>query len=202
MRTGTDRPPGRIDRFQVVALSLSASPSAHPVGARTMSRTTFQKAVLLVLLTATAPAVAVQLSAQASTGGASSSPGAAPAAPRVSARRTAIATWFGPGFYGQTTACGQTLTPVLVGVANRTLPCGTLVRVSYKGHRLTLPVIDRGPYANGADWDLTAEAARALGIEDTVRIRARVVGSVPNSSTLGLPPGAPATALAGGASAG
>jgi hypothetical protein len=63
-------------------------------------------------------------------------------------------------------------------------------------------VIDRGPYANGADWDLTAEAARALGIEDTVRIGARVVGSVPNSPTLGLPPGAPAAALAGGASAG
>jgi rare lipoprotein A (peptidoglycan hydrolase) len=170
-----------------------------------MLRTTFQKTVLLVLLTATAGAVAVPLSAQASTGGTSSLPGTAPAAPRVDVRRTAIATWFGPGFYGQTTACGQTLTPVLVGVANRWLRCGTLVRVSYRGHRLTLPVIDRGPYANGADWDLTAEAARALGIEDTVRIRARVVGSVPNSPTLGLPPAAPAApaaALAGGASAG
>jgi len=63
-------------------------------------------------------------------------------------------------------------------------------------------VIDRGPYANGADWDLTAQAARALGIEDTVRIRARVVGSVPNNAALGLPPSAPATALTGGASAG
>ena len=171
-----------------------------------MLRTTFQKTVLLVLLTATTGAVPVPLSAQASTGGASSAPGAAPDAPRVapraSVRRTAIATWFGPGFYGQTTACGQTLTPVLVGVAHRTLPCGTLVRVSYRRHLLTLPVIDRGPYANGADWDLTAEAARALGIEDTVRIRARVVGSVPNSPTLGLPPGAPAAALAGGARAG
>jgi len=171
-----------------------------------MLRTTFQKTVVLVLLTATAGAVPVHLSARASTGGVASSPGAAPAAPRstphVSARNTAIATWFGPGFYGQTTACGQTLTPVLVGVAHRTLPCGTLVRVSYKGHRLTLPVIDRGPYANGADWDLTAQAARALGIEDTVRIRARVVGSVPNNAALGLPPSAPATALTGGASAG
>ena len=167
-----------------------------------MLRTRFQKTVLLVLLTATAGTVAVPLSANASTGGTAGVPGTAPAAPRVGVRGTAIATWFGPGFYGQTTACGQTLTPVLVGVANRRLPCGTLVSVSYRRHRLTLPVIDRGPYANGADWDLTAEAARALGIEDTVRIRARVVGSVPNSPTLGLPPGAPAAALAGGASAG
>jgi rare lipoprotein A len=167
-----------------------------------MLRTSFQKTVLLVLLTGTVGAVLLPLVAQASTGGVSSSPGAPGAAPRVSARRTAIATWFGPGFYGQTTACGQTLTPALVGVAHRKLPCGTLVRVIYRRHGLTLPVIDRGPYANGADWDLTAEAARALGIEDTVRIRARVVGSVPNSPTLGLPPGAPAAALAGGASAG
>jgi rare lipoprotein A (peptidoglycan hydrolase) len=167
-----------------------------------MLRTTFHKTVSLVLLTAAAGAVFLPLGAHASTGGVWSSPGPAPAAPRVSARRTAIATWFGPGFYGQTTACGQTLTPALVGVAHRTLACGTLVRVIYRRHGLTLPVIDRGPYANGADWDLTAEAARALGIEDTVRIRARVVGSVPNSPTLGLPPDAPAAALAGGASAG
>jgi rare lipoprotein A (peptidoglycan hydrolase) len=167
-----------------------------------MLRTTFQKTVLLVLLTATAGVPAVPLSAQASTGGVSSSPRTAPAAPHVGVRKMAIATWFGPGFYGQTTACGQTLTPLLVGVAHRTLPCGTLVSLSYGRHRLTLPVIDRGPYANGADWDLTAEAARALGIEDTVRIRARVVGSVRNSPTLGLPPGVPAATLAGGASAG
>ncbi len=46
---------------------------------------------------------------------------------------TGIATWFGPGFYGKQTACGQTLTPSVVGVANRTLPCGTLIKVSYAG---------------------------------------------------------------------
>ena len=71
-----------------------------------MLRTTFQKTVLLVLLTATAGTVAVPLSANASTGGTAGVPGTAPAAPRVGVRGTAIATWFGPGFYGQTTACG------------------------------------------------------------------------------------------------
>ena len=50
-----------------------------------------------------------------------------------------IATWFGPGFYGQKTACGQTMSPIIVGVASRTLPCGTLVLVNYRGHRLTVP---------------------------------------------------------------
>jgi peptidoglycan lytic transglycosylase len=114
-----------------------------------------------------------------------------------------IATWFGPGFYGQKTACGQTMTPVVVGVANRTLRCGTLVRVTYRGHALVLPVIDRGPYAhNGASWDLTAGAANALEVSETVRVSIRVVGSTPNIPTLGAPPVTAAEALSGGAQAG
>jgi rare lipoprotein A (peptidoglycan hydrolase) len=99
-----------------------------------------------------------------------------------------IATWFGPGFYGQKTACGQTMTPVVIGVASRTLPCGTLVLVNYRSHRLTVPVIDRGPYAkNGAVWDLTAGAASALTIEDTVRIKTKIVGRAANTPDLGAP---------------
>ena len=89
-----------------------------------------------------------------------------------------------------------------MGVANRKLPCGTLVKVTFHGQRLTVPVVDRGPYGNGADWDLTAAAAQALGIEDTVHISTAVVGAVPNTPTLGLPPGAPVSALTGGAIAG
>jgi rare lipoprotein A (peptidoglycan hydrolase) len=113
-----------------------------------------------------------------------------------------IATWFGPGFYGNKTACGQTLTPTVVGVANRTLPCGTLVLVTYAGHALTLPVLDRGPYSHIADWDLTSGAAQSLGITETVRIHTRVVGSLPNTPTLGLPAVPPSAALVGGALAG
>ncbi len=121
---------------------------------------------------------------------------------QITVYRPALSTYFGPGFYGQQTACGQTLSPLLVGVANRTLPCGTLVEVSYAGHSLTVPVIDRGPYANGADWDLTEGAAVALGIGETVRIGTLVVGAAANTPTLGLPPGAEATAATGGAVAG
>ena len=52
-----------------------------------------------------------------------------------------------------------------------------------------MPVIDRGPYAhNGAQWDLTTQAARALGMSNTARLRTKIVGSVPNTPTLGLPP--------------
>jgi rare lipoprotein A (peptidoglycan hydrolase) len=114
-----------------------------------------------------------------------------------------IATFFGPGLYGRHTACGQTLTPEVVGVANRTLPCGTLVQVTYAGHALTVPVLDRGPYSHSASWDLTVGAAHALGITETVRIGAHVIGKTANSPALGLPTGASSTATAtGGAAAG
>ncbi len=107
---------------------------------------TLAKTTLLVLAVALLCAGAVSPTALAATGGASA-PGAptsgTPVAPSTKAQ---IATWFGPGFYGQKTACGQTMSPVIVGVASRTLPCGTLVLVNYKGHRLTVPVIDRCPY--------------------------------------------------------
>jgi len=125
---------------------------------------------------------------------------AAPSGHRI--RPSGIATWFGPGFYGHKTACGQTLTPEVVGVANRTLPCGTLVKVTYAGHSLVVPVLDRGPYGHlGAAWDLTAGAAQALGITETVRIDTRLIGSTLNSPTLGLPALPQTSTLAGGAAA-
>lgn len=166
-------------------------------------RTPFSKISMLAVLAAGACAGFVA-DASATTGG-SSAPSTP--APTSAVHKAALATWFGPGFYGHETACGQTLTPAVVGVANRTLPCGTLVKFSYKGHTATVPVIDRGPYAhNGAQWDLTSGAAIALGMSDTARLSTRVVGSVPNTPTLGLPPGAAEEAAklagTGGAAAG
>ncbi|MDQ6607773.1 MAG: septal ring lytic transglycosylase RlpA family protein [Actinomycetota bacterium] len=90
----------------------------------------------------------------------------------VTVYRPSLATQYGPGFYGQKTACGQTLRGHTIGVANRTLPCGTPVAVYYRGRTLIVPVIDRGPYANGADWDLTEAAGQALGIAGTAKIGA------------------------------
>lgn len=81
--------------------------------------------------------------------------------------KPAKATWYGPGFYGRRTACGQKMTRTLVGVAHRWLPCGTKVAVMYGGRTMTVPVVDRGPYANGAHWDLTIAAAQALDFRFT-----------------------------------
>jgi rare lipoprotein A (peptidoglycan hydrolase) len=168
-------------------------------------RTTFMRKTLPAVLVALLSCGAFAVGALADTGGVAA--GTSPAGVKA-VHRTGIATWFGPGFYGKKTACGQVMTPALVGVANRTLPCGTLVKVSYRGHLLTLPVIDRGPYSHiGAEWDLTTGAALTLGVEETVRIGTRIVGSAPNTPTLGLPPGAlsaapPVAAATGGAVAG
>ncbi|MBA2505006.1 MAG: hypothetical protein H0V29_03570 [Thermoleophilaceae bacterium] len=80
------------------------------------------------------------------------------------------ATWYGPGFYGNRTACGERLTRSTQGIAHRTLPCGTQVAISYKGRSVTVPVIDRGPFANGADVDLAGATAKRLGVNATVRV--------------------------------
>jgi peptidoglycan lytic transglycosylase len=72
--------------------------------------------------------------------------------------------WYGPTFYGHRTACGYAMTTDLLGVAHRSLPCGTLVsfRNPANGRSLILPVVDRGPYVNGRTWDLTGGACLAL----------------------------------------
>jgi rare lipoprotein A (RlpA)-like double-psi beta-barrel protein len=80
------------------------------------------------------------------------------------------ATWYGPGLYGNRTACGQVLRPGTVGVAHRTLPCGTPVKFAYRGRQLVTTVIDRGPYSDGSAWDLTNGARRALAFEGSDRV--------------------------------
>ena len=84
----------------------------------------------------------------------------------------AIATWYGPGFFGRQTACGIELTESTVGVAHRKLPCGTQVQIAFRERAIVVPVIDRGPFANDADWDLTQAAAQQLGMSGTSRIGA------------------------------
>lgn len=94
---------------------------------------------------------------------------------RVTVYRRVTATWYGPGFYGNRTACGQRLTRSTQGVAHKTLPCGTKVAVRVNGRSTVVPVIDRGPYARGVAYDLAAATAKRLGVAHTVRIGAAVV---------------------------
>jgi rare lipoprotein A (peptidoglycan hydrolase) len=86
---------------------------------------------------------------------------------RVNAYRPAEASYYGPGLYGGGLACGGTLTPSKLGVANKTLPCGARVTLRYRGHTVTVPVIDRGPYAGNREYDLTSATKAKLGFPST-----------------------------------
>jgi rare lipoprotein A (peptidoglycan hydrolase) len=127
------------------------------------------------------------VSAQASTGGASSYTafgGSSPEGQAIvfSPMKTAGASWYGPGLWGHKTACGQTLRPETLGVANKTLPCGTTVKFVYHGHALITQVIDRGPYVKGRAWDLTAAASEALGFEGVGLLRYAVAMNLARQS--------------------
>jgi hypothetical protein len=78
--------------------------------------------------------------------------------------RLAGASWYGGG---GTMACGGSLTSSTLGVANKTLPCGTLVTLRYDGRTVRVPVVDRGPYVAGREFDLTEATKHALGFGDT-----------------------------------
>jgi rare lipoprotein A len=142
----------------------------------TMARLAFAVAALTVLVLLVAPR------SQAATGGAAST-APAPAETTTASTfdeaeltftpfRTAGASWYGgTSMWGRSTACGQTLRPSTIGVANKTLPCGTPVKFVWHGRSIVAPVIDRGPYIRGRAWDLTSAAAEALEFEGVGRIR-------------------------------
>jgi len=79
---------------------------------------------------------------------------------RLNVYRLAQASWYGGG--GEL-ACGGELTSATMGVANKTLPCGTEVTLRYDGRSVRVAVIDRGPYVAGREFDLTEATKQALG---------------------------------------
>jgi rare lipoprotein A len=82
---------------------------------------------------------------------------------RLNVYRTAYASWYGPGLYGNRLGCGGTLQADRLGVAHKSLPCGTMVTLKHGRRSLRVPVIDRGPYVGGREYDLTAATAQRLG---------------------------------------
>jgi hypothetical protein len=83
---------------------------------------------------------------------------------RLNVYRLAEASWYGGG---GGLACGGELTSSTMGVANKTLPCGTLVTLRYGDRTVQVRVIDRGPYVAGREFDLTEATKQALGFGDT-----------------------------------
>jgi len=83
---------------------------------------------------------------------------------RLNVYRLAGASWYGGG---GGLACGGELTSATMGVANKTLPCGSRVTLHYGDRTVSVRVIDRGPYVAGREFDLTEATKRALGFGDT-----------------------------------
>ncbi|HEY1854506.1 MAG TPA: septal ring lytic transglycosylase RlpA family protein [Solirubrobacterales bacterium] len=130
---------------------------------------------MAITLTALAGLSAIP-AAQAATGGASGYEAAPPTTATgeeaaFGPMRYAGASWYGgTTMWGRTTACGVVLRPTTIGVAHKSLPCGTVVRFVYEGRTITAPVIDRGPYVKGRAWDLTEAASEAIGLEGVGRV--------------------------------
>ena len=118
-----------------------------------------------------------QFRARPATAASADSTGAASASEvrRMTVYKTVTSTWYGPGFYGNRTACGQRLTTSTIGVAHKTLPCGTKVALRANGRSIVVPVIDRGPYARGVTYDLTRATAEQLGVMHTAQIGAAIL---------------------------
>lgn len=79
----------------------------------------------------------------------------------------ALASWYGPGFYGNLTANGEVYTGEQYTTAHKTLPFGTRVRVTnpVTGQSITVRVNDRGPFIGNREFDLSSAAASAVGLK-------------------------------------
>ena len=77
-----------------------------------------------------------------------------------------MASWYGPGFHGRLTANGERYNQQGLTAAHKTLPFGTKVRVTNlrNGQSVIVRINDRGPYAHGRVIDLSAGAARTIGV--------------------------------------
>jgi rare lipoprotein A len=78
------------------------------------------------------------------------------------------ASWYGPGFHGRTAASGERFNQNAMTAAHKTLPFGTMVRVTDQrtGRSINVKINDRGPYHGGRIIDLSKAAATKLGFRD------------------------------------
>jgi len=74
------------------------------------------------------------------------------------------ASWYGPGFHGKQTASGERFNQNAMTAAHKTLPFGTLVRVTNlnNGRSVEVVINDRGPFVRGRIIDMSKGAARRI----------------------------------------
>ncbi len=92
----------------------------------------------------------------------------ATASGRAHSVSTGVASWYGPGFEGNATASGERFNSSRLTAAHRSLPFGTLVRVTnlQNSRSVDVRINDRGPFKKGRVIDLSKAAAREIGMID------------------------------------
>jgi rare lipoprotein A (RlpA)-like double-psi beta-barrel protein len=97
------------------------------------------------------------------------------AVPAAASGSLVTVSWYGPGFFENRLPCWQWLAahglpiqflPDTWGVAHKSLPCGTMVTLTHGANTVTVPVVDRGPYIAGREFDLSPRVKAALGCTD------------------------------------
>lgn len=98
------------------------------------------------------------------------------AAPAATFSQSGVASWYGKSHNGRRTASGETYDMNDMTAAHRTLPFGSIVRVTRDddGRSVTVRINDRGPYARGRIIDLSAKAAEDLGMTERGIARVKV----------------------------
>jgi hypothetical protein len=97
------------------------------------------------------------------------------AVPAAANGSVVVASWYGPGFFENRLPCWPWLKanglpiqflPDTWGVAHKSLPCGTMVTLTHGARSVTVPVVDRGPYIAGREFDLSPRVKAELGCSD------------------------------------
>jgi rare lipoprotein A (peptidoglycan hydrolase) len=97
------------------------------------------------------------------------------AVPPAASGSVVTVSWYGPGFYENRLPCWPWLAanglpiqflPDTWGVAHKSLPCGTMVTLTHGANTVTVPVVDRGPYIPGREFDLAPGVKAALNCAD------------------------------------
>lgn len=94
-----------------------------------------------------------------------------------------VASWYGPGFEGATTASGEPFDPNDYTAAHRTLPFGTKLIVTYNDRSVVVRINDRGPYIAGRDIDLSQAAAQYIGLTAAGEAAVSVSTASPSTPT-------------------
>lgn len=96
-----------------------------------------------------------------------------------------MASWYGQSHHGKRTANGEAFDMESLTAAHRSLPFGTMVRVTNLATKraITVRINDRGPFVQDRIIDLSARSARELGITQAGVARVRIEPLAPEQTT-------------------